>query len=175
MKTSLLKFGFLLATILSLAAPGLLAQTATNNPIVDSPIFQFLSQSSTNWFVAPYGIATTTGNKYGAGIAVGYKLSDYVAPVMRLDDIDGTLWMPSASLQLQVPIIIMGKVTVIPFSFAGIATPLAGAGNLNGSAVGIFGAGAAFRLSSRFDVVGDVEKWSNFPGQQIRFGFLYKF
>lgn len=157
-----------------------LAQTETNtnapvaNPIVDSPIFGFLSQG-TNWMIAPYGIANTTAGKYGGGVALAYKLSDFVAPMMRVDYYDGTIWMPSASLQLQAPITLFGKVTVIPFAFSGIGTPLAGKGKDNGSAVGIFGAGLAARVSTKFDLVADVEKWSGFNGQQIRFGVLYKF
>ena len=173
MKASLFKAALIGLSLTTLSLP---AQTvSTNTPVVDSPVFQFLASSSSNWFVAPYGIATTKASKYGGGLAIGYKLSDYVAPVMRLDYLDGTLWMPSASLQLQVPFTLFGKVTTIPFTFAGIATPIAGAGTLNGSAVGIYGAGAAFRLTTKFDFVGDIEKWSSFPGQQIRFGVLYKF
>ncbi|HSM84600.1 MAG TPA: hypothetical protein VLT16_00555 [Candidatus Limnocylindrales bacterium] len=146
------------------------------SPVLSGPatqVIDFLTTGS-NWMVAPYGIVTTD-SKFGGGIAFGYKLSDFVVPTMRLDYLEGQLWMPSASLQLQAPLTIMGKITAIPFTFAGIATPISGAGNNNGSAVGIFGAGAAIRLSSKVDVVGDYEKWSGFKGGQIRFGILYKF
>jgi hypothetical protein len=145
-----------------------------------SSALDFFSRG-TNYFAAVYGI-DSQANGVGGGVAVGYKISDYVAPVMRLDYLDGTVWMPSASLQLQVPVPLFGKVLVIPFSSAGIATPIAGKGKDNLSAVGIFTAGAAVRLdflpwswAKKVDLVGDVEKWSGFEGLQYRAGVLYKF
>jgi hypothetical protein len=73
-------------------------------------------------------------------------------------------------------------VTFIPFAFAGIATPIAGKGADNGTAVGIFGVGGAIRTdfipgSSWWkpqDLIFDVEKWSGFQGTQYRFGFVWK-
>jgi hypothetical protein len=177
------------AALLTLAlafAPSAKAQSApdtnappdlsTNAPLFGGPgaqLFNFLSTGS-NWMIAPYGIVSTE-HKVGGGVAFGYKLSPFIVPLMRLDYFNGTLWMPSMSLQLQVPFTIMGKFTVVPFTSAGLATPLAGAGTANGSAVGIFALGAAVRISSRFDIVGDYEKWSGFKGAQIRAGILYKF
>jgi hypothetical protein len=145
-------------------------------PFLSGPVtkvFEFLGQGS-NYMIAPYGIVTSAG-KCGGGIAVGYKVSEFVVPMLRADYLDGTLFMPSASLQLQAPITLTGKFTTIPFAFAGIATPLAGKGIDNGTAVGIFGAGMAARVSTHCDIVFDVEKWSGFSGQQYRFGVLYKF
>lgn len=167
----------LLVSVLAFATLTASAQTDTNapaNPIIDSPVFGFLSHGS-NFMVAPYGIVNTTDGKYGGGVAVAYKINDFVAPMMRVDYYDGTVWMPSASLQLQAPITLFGKFTVVPFAFSGIGTPIAGKGKDNGTAVGIFGAGLAARVSTHFDLVADVEKWSGFNGQQIRFGVLYKF
>lgn len=168
----------LLVSVLALATFTASAQTDTNapvsNPIIDSPVFGFLSHGS-NFMVAPYGIVNTTDGKYGGGVALAYKINDFVAPMMRVDYYDGTVWMPSASLQLQASITLFGKFTVVPFAFSGIGTPIAGKGKDNGTAVGIFGAGLAARVSTHFDLVADVEKWSGFNGQQIRFGVLYKF
>jgi hypothetical protein len=167
------------AIILALALPATAQtnDTSTNaTALIGGPattLLNFLGTGS-NWFAAPYGIVGTD-SKFGGGVAVGYKISEFVVPVMRLDYYDSTVWMPSASLQLQAPLTIMGKFTLIPFAFAGLATPIAGKGADNGSAVGIFGAGAAVRISSRFDIVADVEKWSGFKGEQIRAGVLWKF
>lgn len=174
----------ILAVMLTLGVKAQDLITTNGTPTIGGPgaaAISFLSRGS-NWMTAPYAIIGS-GSKLGAGIALGYRLSDYVVPMMRLDYMQGQLWMPSADLQLQAPFTIMGKVTVIPFGFTGLATPISGAGNNNGSAVGLFGAGAAVRLdflgSGSFwkhtDIVADVEKWSGFSGQQIRFGLLYKF
>lgn len=137
--------------------------------------FDFLTSSSTNWMVVPYGIVNSKFDKFGGGIAVAYKLSEFVAPALRLDYYDGRVWMPSASLQLQAPVRIMNKFELIPFAFSGLATPLSGKGNENGTAVGIFGAGAAIRIGARWDIIGDVEKWSGFEGLQYRMGVVFKF
>lgn len=162
--------------------------TNSTTPVLSGPltdVFKFLGQGS-NWLVAPYGILTGSGSKYdfGAGIALGYKLNDYVVPTMRLDYLDRRLWMPSASLQLQAPVTLFGKVTVIPFGFTGIAVPISGAGTGNGEVVGIFGAGGAVRLDflgsffKHMDAVADYELWTGAGfnnSKQIRVGLCYKF
>lgn len=137
--------------------------------------FDFLTANSTNWMVVPYGIVSSKFDKYGAGIAVAYKLSEFVAPALRLDYYNGRVWMPSASLQLQAPVRIMNKFELIPFAFSGLATPITGKGQENGSAVGLFGAGAAVRIGKKWDIIGDVEKWSGFEGLQYRMGVVFKF
>jgi hypothetical protein len=183
--TSLLSLTALLA-ILSLPA---LAADITNSPpeaaaatnaaatdLFGGPItnvWNFLAQGS-NFMIAPYGIVSTDG-KTGGGLAIAYKLSDFVVPTMRLDYYDHEVWMPSASLQLQAPLTLAGKLTVIPFAFSGIATAVAGRGAENGTVVGIFGAGGAVRLSTTVDLVADYEHWTGFKGDQIRFGVLFKF
>jgi hypothetical protein len=150
---------------------------ATNgNPFLSGPVvtaLEFLSQGS-NWMTAAYGTMNDKATKFGGGVAVGYKVNDFLAPTLRLDYYDGRIFMPSASLQLQVPIKLLGKLTVIPFAISGIATPIAGKGSSDGSAVGIFGAGAAVQLSTKFDLIADAEKWTGFDGYQFRFGALYK-
>jgi hypothetical protein len=157
------------------------AESVTNTPpLVSGPAlkaFEFFTASSSNWMVAPYAIYDSGSKSFGGGLGVGYKLSDYVVPTMRLDWVDSQLWMPSADLQLQLPVTFFGKVTAIPFAFAGIATPISGAGEGNGAAVGMFGTGLAVRLSSRIDLIGDVEKWSGagFKDLQYRGGVVFKF
>lgn len=152
----------------------------TNNPVTLPPeaskIIDFVGSSS-NLMVAAYGIAATDFKTFGGGIALAYKLSDMIVPTIRLDYYDRELWMPSASLQLQTPIKLFNKVTMIPFAFAGVAEALGGSssGVSSGSVVGIFGVGGAIQLSSKWDFVMDYEKWTGFDKDQIRSGFLYKF
>lgn len=159
------------------------AQTTNTNstPIISGPIDQaitFLGTGS-NWMVAPYGIYNPQTGEAGAGVGAGYKLSDFVVPTMRIDVLDvrkpEEIWMPSVNLQLQVPMLLFGKLYVVPFVSSGIATPISGKGDDNGTAVGIFGGGLAVRLASHWALIGDYEKWTGFEGEQIRFGFLYKF
>jgi hypothetical protein len=160
--------------------------SVTNPPALSGPIVdavQFISASSSNWFTVPYAIVSSDENKLGAGVAVGYKVNDFLAPVLRLDYFDGQVWMPSLSMQLQAPIKLFGRLTAIPFAFAGVATPLSGKGNNNGTAQSILGGGLAVRLDAfgsawfwqHTDLVLDVESWSGFSGQQIRVGPLIKF
>lgn len=141
-------------------------------------VANFLSQGS-NWMVAPYGIAYNSGGRtrFGGGIGVGYALNSYVVPTLRLDYLDSHFYMPSGSLQLQLPISPFKNpaLAIVPFAFSGVATPIGGGGGNNGSVVGIFGAGAALRIAKHWDVIGDMEKWTTFSGNQYRFGFVYKF
>jgi len=164
----------LLACTISVAQ----AQISTNdNPFLSGPttqILDFLSHGS-NWMAVAYGTANDKFDKFGGGVALGYRASDFLVPTLRLDYYDGRVWMPSASIQLQAPMTLFGKITVIPFAISGIATPIAGKGSDNGTAVGIFGAGLAARVGAHWDIIGDAEKWTGFDGYQIRFGALYKF
>lgn len=172
-----LSTSIILAASIALVAQ---AQTETNTPpgVISGPgaeVLSFLGTAS-NLMVVPFGTySTDNGGKFGGGIALAYKASDFVCPMLRFDYLDKQITMPSAALQLQLPVTIAGKITVIPFAFSGVATPISGKGNDNGAVSGMFGAGAAVRISSRFDLVGDIEKWTGFKGQQYRFGVLYKF
>lgn len=175
----------LIAAFLLLATSAF-AQTntppSTNAPIISGPAADAISfittEGVTNWMIAPFGIYSTTSKEWGGGLGIGYKLSDFVVPVMRIDYLASQLWMPSMNLQLQVPVKIMGKVTVIPFTFAGVATTISGGGNDNGSAVGMLGVGGAIRIADHWDLVADYELWQGGPfssDNQIRFGVLFKF
>lgn len=181
---SKIKYAIAAAVILaSLLTAPLFAQdgpTSTNPPsppLLSGPVWtalSFGSGASTNWGFAAYGIASSAGDKYGAGLAGMYKLNDFVVPTLRLDYYDGRVWMPSASLNLQTPVTLFGKLTAIPFAFTGLATPLSGKGGSDNTAVGIAGLGMAVRIVDHFDIVADVEKWSGFKNEQIRFGIVYK-
>jgi len=157
------------------------AQQTTNTdvslPREATQWISFASTASSNIMAAAYGIAATDFKTFGGGIALAYKLDDMIVPTLRLDYYDRELWMPSASLQLQTPLTLFGKVTVIPFGFAGVAEALGGSssGVSSGTVVGIFGLGGALRVSSKWDIVADYEKWTGFTKDQIRFGVLYKF
>jgi len=151
------------------------ATTTGLGPQVDA-LTGFLAQGS-NWMAAPYGIAYHDAlgkTRFGGGVGIGYRISDYVIPTMRLDFLDRQFYMPSGSLQLQLPIHI-GKFTVIPLAFSGIASPIGGRQNGNGAVGGIFGTGAAIQLGKKFDIIADMEKWTSFSGNQYRLGFVYKF
>ena len=157
----------------------------TNAPIVASPVldaFNFLSTPTSNWMFATYGIFTKSEGE-GLGIGALYKVSDTFGAVLRLDRIGKDTYMPSGNFQVQVPVTLMGKLTVVPFAFTGIATPLNTSGNHDG-VIGIFGIGAAVRVpdalkaKSRYvpqAVVYDYEKWTSYEGAQHRVGLLWKF
>lgn len=138
-------------------------------------VLQFLG-NSTNWMVAAYGIMghNSEGDRaMGAGIGAFYGLNEFTGAGLRLDYLDGELWMPSGNFQLQVPIK-LGKYDLVPFMFGGMATPMKGKG-VDDNVVGIFGAGLALRITDRLDIVYDMEKWTGFPENQHRFGLLWKF
>lgn len=156
-------------------------------------IIQFLGNGS-NWMFSTYGIYAEKGAGgkspgYGGGLGAFVRVNDFLATGLRLDTIasggQAKLWMPSGDIQIQAPITLFGKadtngivsggVTVVPFGFGGVATPLAGRGSDNGTVVGIFGMGMALRIQKHWDLVYDWEKWTGFSGNQHRFGILYKF
>lgn len=137
-------------------------------------VFTFLGSGS-NWMVAPYGLYDTGAKKPGGGVGLFYAITPNVVTGMRLDYVDGSLFMPSGNLQLQVPINFSPTVALVPFTFAGIAAPIGSGGISSDAPIGIFGIGGALRITKKVDLVGDYEKWTGFPGSQIRFGFLYKF
>lgn len=152
---------------------------ATPGAILSSPIFAFLTQGS-NWMIGTYTTFDTTSHSFGGGIGAGYKISEFVVPVMRLDYINGGAWLPSGSLQLQVPVKILGKLEVVPFTFSGVATSL-NHGN-DGDVVGIFGIGASVHLPASdkwyvpYSVLCDYERWTGggFNNNQIRFGLAWR-
>lgn len=155
------------------------ATTATQTNVISGPgveLLRFLTtEGATNWMIASYGIYDAGQKEAGAGMGFGYKVSEYVVPTMRVDWLADKVWMPSASMQLQAPVRLLGKLDLVPFAFAGIATPISGRGDDNGEVTGIFGIGGAMRITRHWDVIGDYEKWSGFKGSQYRFGLLYKF
>ena len=156
-----------------------LPPVATNGPSVGffTDTINWLAEGS-NFIVVPYGIVSSgNNNKYeaGGGVALAYSISQYVVTGMRMEYLNKDFYQASFNGQLQVPITLFKKVTVVPFVLGGVATPF-GAGSTGINPVqGIVGAGMAVRLSSKWDLISDVEKWSAVPGQQYRFGIGFKF
>lgn len=139
-------------------------------------VFDFFAQTGSNWSVVPF-ITFLDDEKYeeiGGGIAAVYSISDYAGAMLRVDYLNGDVFMPSGNFQLQLPITLGGKFQVVPFLITGIATPL-NAGEDTGDPVGIIGSGLGVRVSKKIGVVYDVEKWSSFDGFQHRFGVLFRF
>lgn len=130
----------------------------------------FLAGATTNLIIAPYGISSTDFKKFGAGLAVGYKLSDNVVPTLRIDYYDGKLWMPSGNLQLQTRLK-LGPFDLYPFVFTGVAVPINS--GTSAAVVGMVGTGAALRLGNNFDLLADYEVWTTL-GNQIRLGIGWK-
>jgi len=178
------KLHMILITI-ALALVTIKTSAQTNPPVIASPVmdaFSFLSTPSSNWMFAVYGISTKSEGQ-GFGIGALYKVSENFGAVLRLDRIQNETFMPSGNFQVQVPVTLMGKITVVPFAFTGVATPINAQPGHEG-VVGIFGIGSAFRVpesikgKSRFipdDVVYDYERWTSYAGGQHRVGFLWKF
>lgn len=177
----LLTFGLCLGS-----APAVAQATDTNSaPFVDTnapPLFsgpaatafEFLTTGS-NYIVVPYGAMQLKEDKFGGGLAIGYRLSDYVVPFLRLDEFDGNLTMPSGTIQLQLPVRIMNAVTLTPLVYSGVGTCLAGNAANNGQISGVFGAGAAVRLGTHFDLIGAYEKRTGIAsGNFVLFGVGWK-
>lgn len=176
---------YILLLIAALALSTFKTSAQTNPPVIASPVldaFNFLSTPTSNWMFAAYGIFTK-GEGEGIGVGALYKVSDTFGAVLRLDRIGKDTFMPSGNFQVQVPVTLMGKITVVPFAFTGIATPLNDSGN-HDAVIGIFGIGTAVRVpesikaKSRFipeAVIYDYEKWTSYQGAQHRFGLLWKF
>ena len=170
--------------LVSFAAVADPAQVDTNStpPTLEGPFIDFLGNLSTwtNLAVAPYGIYDSGSKKAGAGLLALYNISPYVASGIGLQYLDGSVWMPSAQVQFQAPFTIAQKVTLIPFGFTGIGTPVSGRGADNGTAVGIFGAGMATKLygdtsGRHLSAFFAAAKWTGFDGQQWYFGLAYRF
>lgn len=153
--------------------------STTIGTTITGPASDFLSfiSASSNLMCAAYGIVSTDGKKYGGGIGLGFRVSDLVVPTLRLDYYDQKVWMPSANLQLQLPLHLGGNtnITYTPFTFAGVATPLSGKGDDNGEPVGMLGIGAAVRIGKHWGLIADFEHWTGFDADQLRFGAYFRF
>jgi hypothetical protein len=165
--------------IAAITAPAQTNQIPDLMPPVVNTVATFLTTPSTNWYAATYGIVNTKNHDTGFGLAAFYKVNDFVGAFLRIDELGGTLTMPSGNFQLQFPVAVMGRFTAVPFAFTGVAFPISK--NVDSTVAGIFGAGFAFRLPQATawyvpkDILIDVEKWTNVEGLQVRAGVAWKF
>jgi hypothetical protein len=176
-------------TAVALALP-LMAQTNvppvtdTNLPPAVSVVGQletFLAGAGTNLMLVPYGIYSSGDKSAGGGIALAYKLNDYVVPAFRIDYLHKEFYQGSVTAQFQLPIHTASWLTLFPFGIAGASVPFSGAGGDNGTVQGVAGLGLAVRINGtgwiaqHLDLIGDWEKWSAIKGDQYRFGLVIKF
>ena len=172
----------LLSIVLTLGSLTLASAQLTPIEVVPEPAgkaFEFLTTPSTNWYGVPYGIYGLKNADFGFGVAGVYRINDTVGAMLRLEEFGGSLTMPSASLQLSLPVKLMNRFQSTAFTFAGSAFPL---GRQNDPTIaGILGAGWAVQVSSGDkwylpkDVVVAVEKRTNISGIQLMGGFVWKF
>lgn len=159
-----------------LATANAQTNTVPSTNVITGPARDMLDLlSKSNLLVIPYGIYDTGSGHVGAGIAGIYNINEFFSAGLRLDFLNGSLWMPSVNAQAQLPFTLFGKVRVVPFSLAGVATPIAGKERDNGTVVGIFGAGLAVNITKKIYVLGDYEKWTSFEGNQLRAGVGFRF
>jgi hypothetical protein len=155
------------------------AQAQTNT--VPPNLWDYLTTGS-NYFGGGFGTYSTGDHSTGGGLFVGYRATDFLAPVVRLDYWNHTIYTMSLNIELQPPRTIMGKIPVVPFALAGVETPLQG----NASTDACVGAGAAVKLDflgsswlpTHLDIVADYEQHFGLPDaqkHQIRLGLLLKF
>lgn len=159
------------------------AQTNTNT--APGNLWDFVT-TGTNYFAVPFTTYSVNDHSFGGGIALGYRITEIVAPVIRLDYFNSKLYNVSLTANLQPPRSLFGKFPVTPFVIAGAATPISGGGEDNGTFVSVVGGG----LIAHFDTLGsswlakhawlaaDYEKWIGLPQRQedqIRFGFGLSF
>lgn len=139
-------------------------------------VIDFLSQSGSNWTVIPFVtfLEDDQREELGGGIAAIYSISDYAGAMLRLDYLDGEVYMPSGNFQLQLPITLFGKVQAVPFALTGVATSL-NSGEDDGDVIGIVGTGLGVRVSDRIGVVYGIEYWTGFSGYQHRLGVAIRF
>jgi hypothetical protein len=152
-----------------------------SSPVLSGPLVDILTSASmwTNWGIATFGIYEpgSSGHKaaYGAGAVALYNINRYMATGIGLDWLDNQTTMPSGQFQLQAPLIIGGTngVTVTPFLFTGVATPIGGKGGDNGSVVGLFGAGLDVKVYGGFGAFYAIEQRTGQPSQWNLIGLRY--
>lgn len=168
----------LLTFLISLLALTAICQTDTNAP----PSLWDILTTGSNYWAAPFGTYSIKDHSVGGGIAIGYRATEFINPLFRVDYFNHALYTASLDAQLQLPQKLLGKFPVVPFALAGIETPISG----NASTDPMFGGGLAFKLqfagSGKFwqnsDIVGDYELHTGLPEvqkRQLRFGWLFKF
>lgn len=179
----------LLAALTLLVSAGY-AQTTNTPPVVitnspSSTLWDFLTTGS-NYWATPFATYGVNSRDFGGGIALGYRVSDIVNPVVRVDYFASKFYLVSVNAEVQVPRSLMGKIPIVPFVIGGVGTGLSGLGSDNGTAIGIVGSGAYSALDyvgkgwfwQHTAVIADYERWVGLPtaqADQVRFGVLIHF
>jgi hypothetical protein len=150
------------------------------SPLLSGPFVDILDKltTATNWGVAAFGIytpnSTTTGKKaYGAGAVFLYNINSYVATGLGIDWLENDVTMPSGQIQFQAPLKIANSLTLTPFVFTGIATPISGDCYNNGQVVGLFGAGLGAKVYDGFNVFYAIEQRTGQNSPWSLFGIAY--
>jgi hypothetical protein len=183
MKKTLSIIGLTLALVASASAQTTV-NTNSGTPVLSGPGVDFINSLTTwtNWGVAggmiyaPQGRVDSAGkvhSTYGAFVTALYNITPWLASGIGLDYLDSNVTMPSFQTQIQVPFTIAGSVTVTPFGFAGVYTPISGREGDNGNAGGLFGAGLAVNIVSGLKAVYAIENRTNERGPWHLFGLAY--
>lgn len=133
--------------------------------------------TGTNWVIGGFFTyvrdRNAEKNLWGGGVAALFKLSDNAGTMLRAEELDGTFYLITGNLQLQLPFdLLQGKIRCTPFGFVGGGDSF---GSHAQGMVGIAGAGWDLKLpqfSKKFSVAFDCEYWSDRPGIQWRFAPL---
>lgn len=182
------RFLIMVSVVVGLATMPARAQTnvLTDTNTVSGTLWTALTTGS-NYFAAVDGMYSVNNGQWGGGLALGYKVSDWFAPILRLDYFGSRFYMTSGNIELQVPQKLLGKIPVTPFITAGVGTPFSGANDLNGTPVGIAGVGAVIKFGwlgqnwfcQHAFIAGDYETWTGLADigfkQQVRGAVGVKF
>jgi hypothetical protein len=133
-------------------------------------------QGATNLDYIVYGIYVPksggTPASGGEGFGIVYDITSQLGAVLRIDCLNAngnpSIWLPSGTMQFQVPVKITHKLTIYPFGFGGVASAISGQSAKNHTVVTITGGGAYLKLNKNWKVGGDWEIWDG--NKQIRFG-----
>ena len=174
----------LLLTLAALAALGLSLKAQTDTNVIVAPTIvggleqiadAFGSQMPTNFVVGPYASCAIENNKlanWTVGLAEAYNFSKNVGVLLAedysLDNNKFLLITGQIMLKTEIhPLTFLGwsNFVAVPFGFAGVGTPIAGAGAANGDLASVAGAGAAINLFSVKDwQVGAMGAYANWSG-----------
>ena len=151
--------------------PITLNTNSTGTPFLSGPLVELLTtlSSATNWGVATFGIYEPKSDRhkasYGFGAVALYNINTYMAMGVGIDCLDNQVTMPSGQFQLQAPLHLGGTngLTVTPFAFTGVATPVSGMGTDNGAVVGLFGAGLDVKIYKGFGAFYAIEQRTGQP------------
>ncbi len=181
----------LLAIIPLLVA--LSGQAQTNTPATNAPsisggfgiIFDTIAHDTNIWWEAHGLYGAGLDHKAGGGIGMVYNINQYTFANIRLELVNGDLYMPQFTGGFGVPITLFGGVIAKPFVLGGVGVPLGGAtigtfkvpGN-SGNPQAITGAGLEIKFSStsKWAIIGDAETWYPMSVKPIyRLGVAFKF